>query len=418
MAEENKSARKKIMAAKEMKMIMAEYFYDLDSASKSNDKKVAWCSSVGPAEILRSLGFYVYFPENHGAMLGATRMATDLIPYANAVGYSPEICSYLTSDVGAYLQKVTPLSKAYEGIKSIPKPDVLVFNTNQCRDVQDWFGWFAKEFKAPIIGINTHRGVTDVSDTHVNSIANQIEGMINPLEKISGNTFDLNELKKVLSLSRDCSNLWKEVLDTASAKPSPLTFFDGTIHMGPAVVLRGTQKAVDYYKLLLAELKERVKNHEGAIEGERFRLYWEGMPIWGRLRDHSVLFANQKTCVVASTYCNSWIFSAFDANEPFTSMARAYTELFIVRSDKAKEEYLKNMINFFKIDGIIYHDSKTCPNNSNNRYGMPQRLEKETGIPSLIINGDLNDLRCLSDEQTKTNIEAFIEQLEEKDYRA
>ena len=157
MAEENKSARKKIMAAKEMKMIMAEYFYDLDSASKSNDKKVAWCSSVGPAEILRSLGFYVYFPENHGAMLGATRMATDLIPYANAVGYSPEICSYLTSDVGAYLQKVTPLSKAYEGIKSIPKPDVLVFNTNQCRDVQDWFGWFAKEFKAPIIGINTHR---------------------------------------------------------------------------------------------------------------------------------------------------------------------------------------------------------------------------------------------------------------------
>ena len=46
---------------------------------------------------------------------------------------------------------------------------------------------------------------------------------------------------------------------------------------------------------------------------------------------------------------------------------------------------------------------------------MPQRLEKETGIPSLILNGDLNDLRCLSDEQTKTNIEAFIEQLEEKD---
>jgi benzoyl-CoA reductase/2-hydroxyglutaryl-CoA dehydratase subunit BcrC/BadD/HgdB len=45
---------------------------------------------------------------------------------------------------------------------------------------------------------------------------------------------------------------------------------------------------------------------------------------------------------------------------------------------------------------------------------MPQRLEKETGVPSLIINGDLNDLRLLSDEQTKTNVEAFIEQLEER----
>jgi len=71
------------------------------------------------------------------------------------------------------------------------------------------------------------------------------------------------------------------------------------------------------------------------------------------------------------------------------------------------------MFDFFRIDGIIYHDAKTCPNNSNNRYGMPQRLVKETGIPSLVINGDLNDLRLISDEQTKTNVEAFIEQLEE-----
>ncbi len=44
---------------------------------------------------------------------------------------------------------------------------------------------------------------------------------------------------------------------------------------------------------------------------------------------------------------------------------------------------------------------------------MPQRLEQQTGVPSLIINADLNDLRLISDEQTQTNVEAFIEQLEE-----
>jgi benzoyl-CoA reductase/2-hydroxyglutaryl-CoA dehydratase subunit BcrC/BadD/HgdB len=63
---------------------------------------------------------------------------------------------------------------------------------------------------------------------------------------------------------------------------------------------------------------------------------------------------------------------------------------------------------------MIFHDAKTCPNNSNNRYGMPERLCKKLGIPTLTINGDLNDLRCYSEEQAKTNIEAFIEQLEEK----
>jgi len=245
------------MATKDMKQFMADYYYELDAAVKSKDKKVAWCTSVGPAEILRSLGFYVYFPENHGAMLGSTRMATDLIPYANAIGYSPDICSYLTSDIGAYLKKITPLSQVYEGIKSIPKPDVLIFNTNQCRDVQDWLGWYAKEFDVPLIGIHTHRGINGVSERHVSSIAQQMEDMIEPLEKISGNKFDMDELKKVLSLSRECSDLWMKVLETASAVPSPLTFFDGTIHMGPAVVLRGTQQALDYYKILLAELEER-----------------------------------------------------------------------------------------------------------------------------------------------------------------
>lgn len=406
--------RKKIKATGEMQRIMSEYFYELNDAAASGNKKIAWCTSVGPAEILRAMGFLVHFPENHGAMLGATRMATDMIPAANALGYSPDICSYLTADIGSYVKGITPLSKAYPGIEKLPKPDVLVYNTNQCRDVQDWFAWYAREFNAPILGIHTHRGVGAVGESHAASIAKQMEALIPPLEKIAGKKFDMDELKRVLALSRECSDLWKKVLDTASAVPSPLTFFDGTIHMGPAVVLRGTQQAVDYYKTLLAELEERIQNKDAAVEGERFRIYWEGMPVWGRLSTHSKMFSELQTNVLASTYCNSWIFSDFDADDPFMSMARAYTKLFIVRSDEAKEQYIKDMVKFFKVDGIIYHDAKTCPNNSNCRYGMPQRLEKETGVPSLTINGDLNDLRLVSDEQTKTNVEAFIEQLEER----
>jgi hypothetical protein len=52
---------------------MAEYFGELDEASRTGSKKVAWCTSVGPAELLRSFGFLVYFPENHGALLGSSR---------------------------------------------------------------------------------------------------------------------------------------------------------------------------------------------------------------------------------------------------------------------------------------------------------------------------------------------------------
>jgi benzoyl-CoA reductase/2-hydroxyglutaryl-CoA dehydratase subunit BcrC/BadD/HgdB len=412
-ADRKKVTRKRFKTAGAMREFMSSYYLGLDHASRTGDQKVAWCTSVGPAEILRGMGFLVYFPETHSAMLGSTRTATDLIPHANALGYSPEICSYLTADIGAYTQGFTPLTRAF-GIESVPKADVLVFNTNQCRDVQDWLAWYAREFDAPLIGVHTYRGVAEVTESHVYSIAKQMEALIKPLEEVSDTRFDMDRFRHAVALSRECSDLWKQVLDTATANPSPLTFFDGTTLMGPAVVGRGTQEAVDYYQLLLDELEERVEEGAGAVDGERFRVYWEGMPIWGRLRAHSELFASLDTCVLASTYCNSWIFSDLDPEDPFRSMARAYTRLFIVRSDGVKEQYIKDMLAFFAVDGIVYHNARTCPNNSNSNYGMPQRLAEETGVPCLVIDGDLNDLRCLSDEQTNTNIEAFIEQLEER----
>jgi len=412
MGEQKQGTFKKIAAAKVCKKIMADHFYELDEASKTGSQKIAWCTSVGPAELLRGMGFLVYFPENHGAMLGATRMATDLIPYANALGYSPDICSYLTCDVGSYLQKKSPLTMAYN-IESVPKPDVLVFNTNQCRDVQDWFSWYARELDVPLLGVHTHRDIGGIGSVQIQDIASQIEELVPELEAIAGEKLDMDRFKETLGYSRRTSELWRACLESASAVPSPWTFFDATIHMGPAVVARGTQAAVDYYELLLPELQQRIKDGVAAVEGEKHRLYWEGMPIWGKLRPLSDQFTSLKTCVVASTYCNSWIFDQLDPNAPFESMGRAYTELFIVRDEPYKEQYVTDCFEKYKFDGILFHDAKTCPNNSNNRYGMPERLSRKLEIPVLTINGDLCDLRCYSEEQAKTNIEAFIEQLEE-----
>ena len=402
--------RKDIEATGQMKKLMGAYFTELMGEGAS-DKKTAWCTSVGPAELLLSLGFKVYFPENHGAMLGASRMATDLIPLANARGFSPDICSYLTSDVGSYLKGESPFQKM--NLPGPPKADVLVFNTNQCRDVKDWFQFYAREWDVPCVGVHTPRAMGEITEPMIQDVAGQIESLIEPLERVSGQSFDIDKLRQVVRLSRECTELWKAVLESAANAPAPLTFFDATVQMGPAVVLRGTQGAVDYYKVLLAELQQRVADGLAAVEGEQHRIYWEGMPIWGKLKDLATLFMKLQTCVVASTYCNSWIFEDLDPDEPFEGMARAYSELFICRSEEPKEAYMAEMIGKYKIDGILYHDAKTCPNNSNSRYLMPQRVQAKTGRPYVIINGDLNDLRLYSEEQTQTNIESLIELLSE-----
>ncbi len=392
-----------------LKKVMSDYFRSLETGGK----KIAWCTSVGPAELLRSFGFEVYFPENHGALLGATRTAMDYIPEAIKCGYSGHVCSYTTADIGSYLKKETPLQKHY-GMKGAPKPDLIAYNTNQCREVEDWFSFFANEFQCPIVGIQPPRYLDEVTQDEVDLVVKQFKKMIPVCEQVSGQKFDLERFKQVVKLSKEATLLWQKVLKTSTADIAPISFFDGTIHMGPIVVLRGTQVAKDYYTTLLAELEGNVKNNIGFLPKARTRIFWEGMPIWGKLRMLSDLFCSNGAAVVASTYCSSWVFDQFDENDPWNSTARAYTEIFINRSEKAKMKMLADWFEEYKIDGIVFHDSKTCFNNSNAKFGMPQRLKETTGVPALVIEGDLCDLRFFSEGQSATKIETFIEQIESR----
>jgi benzoyl-CoA reductase/2-hydroxyglutaryl-CoA dehydratase subunit BcrC/BadD/HgdB len=385
---------------------MNNYFLSLSQAPK-----IAWCTSVGPAELLRSFGFEVYFPENHGALLGATHKAVDYIPEAVKCGYSGHICSYTTSDIGAYLSNETPLSTHY-GLEKIPQPDLIVYNTNQCREVEDWFTFYADQFNCPIVGIHPPRHLNEVGKAEVDLVVKQFKEIIPACEHASGSKFDIDRFREVLKLSKEATILWQQVLQTAKASPAPITFFDGSIHMGPIVVLRGTQIAIDYYKVLLAEMENNVAANIGCLKDEDCRLFWDGMPIWGRLRMLSDLFLQNNTSVVASTYCNSWIFDDFVEINPFESTALAYTKIFINRSEKAKMEFFRNWVSEYKVDGFIFHDSKTCFNNSNAKFGLPQRLSEELGLPTLIIEGDLCDTRFFSDGQSITKIETFLEQIE------
>jgi benzoyl-CoA reductase/2-hydroxyglutaryl-CoA dehydratase subunit BcrC/BadD/HgdB len=277
--------------------------------------------------------------------------------------------------------------------------------------VKDWFQFFAREYDVPCVGIHTPRSIGAVDEPLVHYVSCQIESMIPLLKEVAGQKLDIDRLQEIVAISKQTTTLWKAVLETAANRPSPFTFFDGTVQMGPAVVMRGLKEAVEYYQVLLPELQKRVADGVAAVPNERLRVYWEGMPVWGKLSSLGGQFAQLGACVVASTYCNSWIFEDLEPTNPFRSMARAYSSIFICRSDDRKEAYIEQMVKRFHVDGILYHDSKTCPNNSNSRYGMPQRLQKKLGKPYLVVNGDLNDLRLYSEEQTRTNIEAFVEQL-------
>jgi benzoyl-CoA reductase/2-hydroxyglutaryl-CoA dehydratase subunit BcrC/BadD/HgdB len=358
------------------------------------------------------MGFAVYFPENHGALLGARKVSHKYIPLAVAAGYCAESCSYMNSDIGAALAGYSPLQEAF-GVAGPPKPDLMLYSTNQCREVQDWWHWFARRDGAMVAGIQPPTHLGDIRAEQVQFVQSELRRMIDGIESTFGRKLNMDRLAEVVDRSSRASALWRQVLDTARAHPSPLTFFDGLIHMAPVILMRGSTTAIAYYEDLLAEMKERVRSGVGAVVEERHRLYWEGMPIWPRVRELSEKFFDLNTVIAASTYCNSWAFEEYDGGDPLEWMARTSISIFINRDEEFKESFLAEMFERFDIDGAIFHNARTCPNNTNSRFGMTQRLRERCGIPVLVIDGDLADGRFFSAAQTMTNIEALIEQLEE-----
>ena len=405
--------RNPINARHRLRSLLRDYFVDLDAAAKDPDRRVAWCTSVGPCEILTAFGFEVFFPENHGALIGARKLSHKYIPRAVGAGYGAETCSYMNSDIGAALAGNSPLREAY-GIDGPPTPDLLAYSTNQCREVQDWFSFFGRRHNSTVLGICPPTHLGNVLGDTVTFVRGQLLQFIDRIETEFGLRLDHTRLEETVALSSRASALWRRILDTAQTHPAPLTFWDGLIHMAPVIVLRGSQTAIDYYESLLSEMEQRVRDGVGAVPHERFRLYWEGMPIWPRIRDLSNKFLETRTAVCASTYCNSWAFRPFAGGDPLEWMAQTSIEIFINRDEVVKQAFLVGMIERFDIDGVIFHNARTCPNNTNSRFGMAQRLRDELEMPILVIDGNLSDARFFSTAQTMTNIEAFVEQLEER----
>lgn len=383
-----------------LKDLLTAYYRRLGSGQKP----VAWCTSVGPAELLRAFGFEVYFPENQAALIGARRLAGGFIPLATQAGFSAEICSYLTADIGAFLAGQTALS-AY-GLNQVPKPQVLVFNTNQCREVKEWFLFYGEKFHVPVIGLQTPQNIDDISPALLDYLVSAWKDLIAGLEQICGTRFDPQRYREVLSLSGQASRLWQAFLESNRQIPARHSFFDHLILMAPAVVLRGTGEAVAFYRQLLAE----VEGIPATKNEEKYRFYWEGMPVWGKMRFLSEFFAGRHISIVASTYCQSWAFD-FDPESALASSARAYCSIFITRSQAFKLRYLQDMIKRFSIDAVLFHDAKTCPYNTNSRFGLPGKLLDSCQVPCLTLYGDLVDLRHFSEQEFTLRLEAFIEQL-------
>ncbi|HQJ09586.1 MAG TPA: 2-hydroxyacyl-CoA dehydratase family protein, partial [Deltaproteobacteria bacterium] len=269
----------------------------------------------------------------------------------------------------------------------------------------------ARYFNVPLFIFDTPFCHTGFAPEARQYVRNQLNEYIEFLEGVCGKKFDYDRSIEVGKLSMEGQRLWAKVLDTAAHRPAPMSAFDAFFFLALIVTLRGTKTVVDFYTELLEEVKERVKNGISAVENEKYRLLWDNLPVWYRLKWLSDKFASHDACLVADTYTTAWCGSMkyIDENNFIDSMAEAYTRIYLNIGVDEMAKTIFEMIDKYDVDGLVMHSNRSCKPYSFGQYDIQRMVQEKKGIPCMMLESHMTDERSFSESQTATRIDAFME---------
>ncbi len=413
--------------AKDGGILFRRWFEALSSAPERGEK-TAYAFVMGSlAELLRSFGLHVSFPEINSLQTAVRRVAQDYLGLAEDYGYSPDVCGYVKVDVGVQLRHGEhPMGR-------IPKPDLAVL-TNACNTYVKWAEIWERLYRMPVFTLDVP-GSRSAGDTLIPGsddferdlryVEFQIRELIPLCERVSGTRFDIDRLREALGHANTMNAAYRRVLALNRSVPAPFNALsDGTIFLGVANALRGAPEGSKYFEDLADEMSYKAAHHIGTLTEEKYRLIFIGVPCYPIFRRFSELFANWGGVFVASTYLQ---FAAggidapfeYDLARPIESLAEGL--LISVRHSMDSmffgERELVDAVGAFAADGIVYHPIKSCRTVSTGLADKRRAISARCDAMSLFIESDLVDKRVVSEAQMKNRIDAFFEGLASKKMR-
>lgn len=388
-----------------LKELMAKY-YEQGNLAREQGVPVVWVTAVSPVELVYAADLFPYYPENFGALAAARKVADKISMAAEARGFFSDLCGYARCGLGDAYAQEHPVGK-------IVRPDLLFSCNTQCGSLQKWFETAARLYQAPYFLLDAPLIENVPTELVKRYFVEQLHEAIDFFEVATGTPFNFDRLAEVLDLANEACRLWNEILDMAAMKPAPFGFFDACFHMAPIVTWRGTKEAVMYYRELKKELEDRLSKRIYAVPDEHYKIYWDHIPVWPKLRWFSDLFAEHGALVAVSQYTHSWAYQ-FDLNRPLESLAENYSEGF---SNRGFEDRIQLKINFMKkyqVDGFALFSNRSCKPTAFGLYDKRNIISERTGLPGIVFEGDMSDLRYFSDEQVRNKFKIFFEQFTKK----
>jgi benzoyl-CoA reductase/2-hydroxyglutaryl-CoA dehydratase subunit BcrC/BadD/HgdB len=351
------------------------------------------------------MGLTATYPEQYGAVVGSQKVGPTVCGFAEELGYSQELCSYARSSIGSTRK---PEESPLEGL---PKPQALLACNNICGTVLRWYDAISQMTGAPVFLLDTPPIEGKQQPHHLAYVRRGIDRLVEFLSNTFRVTLEEERLREVARNSNKAIGLWTKSLEACKSKPSPLNCADRFTTMAPIVTMRGADHIIEFYQALYDEVRERVSQGIGAIREERIRLLWDNIPPWFSIFKFFNGLAKRGVVFPADTYTHAWT-GSLEGEDLFDSAAKIYSNVYLNRGLQAKVDKMTQLIKNYDLDGFIMFSVRSCKRYSLGQLVSKELVTQETGVPGVVIEGDMVDSRLFNEAQIQTRIDALLEMLE------
>lgn len=395
--------------------LMSAWMAELGRAEAEGRPTAALMISGNCVELLRACHLLPMFPEVTALQNAIRKKSLPLILKAEQAGYSSDNCAYVKADVGLFLEGGMGPGKA------MPFPTVVVCNYVGCNVYVKWFEHLADIAGARLFMLDVPFLRSDApAPADVAYVVRQLEELIALAESITGRRFDIDELREVLALSARAQDGYARCKHLTKHHPAPFdAYFDSINMMGPINVLRGTPEAAAFFDEAVAEFETLAAAGLGPLSEERFRTVVEGPPPYPYYKSFRNLFTRWGAVAVQSTYSTVggiWEFGfRHDPRRPLESIAeQMLRENLTNRSIVARYGQIRRYVEEWEADALVIHSIKSCRLFSAGQGDMREHFTKDLGVPTLLVESDLEDPRYYAEAQIRNRVDAFFESLEHK----
>lgn len=434
---EMKRAKRHLETTRKMKDMLPNFFMNM-MARRLNNEPLAWCMVGVPPELLKAFDLLFEWPENFSTICASRLVAPSFIEVASSDGYSTELCSYVTNTMGyCKLYKETGEAPSESPLPGgMGTPSLLLGSGFICEPRWRWFQSVATRFfNVPIYSSDPLAPPwdADLSDPRLKEhyltyLREDLAGQIEFLEKHTGRKLDVDALRQILDLSHQALTYWRDTLALRKAVPAPMGSTDYFHAIIPQMYMVGEEEAVDYYREMYAEVKDRVARGVGIVEEEKYRLIWFGLPPWFNMGFFNYLESLGAVFAYESTY-NVGDHFAVDLSDPLEALVQRTWQRAVKMHEYGTEampevcnpavfggfmgsSMLEELTEDYQLDGAVMHLTRSCRAVSFGEVHTKNRLAA-LGLPSLIFESDMTDPRLWSDAQIKNRLQAFLETLDQ-----